>query len=193
MTLQEQLIKSNWILVAYDFDSTTDNGNYERAELRGELVRKFRAKMMSQSVYFLPDTMASRATIERWARSHNATIFVFGADLDDAGQRRFAKTYLRYLKDLRKEMREIAVVVMTDLQDYEDALDKTIGTRKKVPSLKGWHLKIKAITNRFEELRKSIEKVGDKDDELELQMLSSYIEKIVKRYELVKKLKGNTS
>ena len=188
MTLQEQLIKSNWILVAYDFDSTTENGNYERAELRGELVRKFRAKMMSQSVYFLPDTMASRATIERWARSHNATIFVFGADLDDAGQRRFAKTYYRYLKDLRKEMREIAVQVMVQLQDYEDSLGQKLKKGEKEPSLKGWHLKVSAIENRFEELRKSINKVGDKDDELELQVLSAYIEKVVKRYERVKEL-----
>lgn len=148
---------------------------------------------MTQSVYFLPDSMASRATIEHWARSQNATIVVFGADLDLAGQRRFAKNYLRYLKDLRKEMREIAVQVMTDLQDYEDALDKTIGTRKKVPSLKGWHLKVSAITNRFEELRKSINKVGDKDDELELQMLSAYIEKVIKRYERVKTLKVTIS
>lgn len=176
----------------YDFDATPE-GNYERAEMRGELTRKFRAKMMTQSVYFLPDTMASRATIERWGRSHNANIVVFGADLDDVGTKRFAKNYLRYLKDLRKEMREIAVQVMVDLQDYEDALDKTIGTRKKVPSLKGWHLKVSAITNRFEELRKSINKVGDKDDELELQMLSSYIEKVVIRYERVKKLKVNVS
>lgn len=182
MTLTEQLIKSNWILIAYDF-STKGNGNYERAELRGELVRKYRAKMMSQSVYFLPDTMASRATIERWASSHNADIFVFGADLDDAGQKRFAKNYLRYLKDLRKEMREIAVDVMDQLQEYEDSLGQPVRKGKKAPSLKGWHLKISAITNRFEELQKSINKVGDKDDELELQMLSAYIDRVIKRYD----------
>jgi len=182
LTLVDTLIKSKWILVAYDF-STKGNGNYERAELRGNLVRKYRAKKMSDSVYYLPNTMASRETIERFAKSTNAEIFVFGADLNDAGKKRFAKGYYRYLKDLRQEMREIAVRVMDQLQDYEDRVGLPVKKGEKEPSLKGWHLKISAITNRFEELQKSINKVGDKDDELELQMLSAYIDRVIKRYD----------
>lgn len=181
MPLLEKLIKSNYFIVAYDFDSDAQ-GNMERNATRAELVHKFKAKMYTQSVYIVIDTMATREALERWASSQRADIVVFGADLDDKGQRRFAKGYLRYLKDLIREMRDIANIVRKDLIDFEEDM-----TPKS--SLKGWHNKIAGMTNRFEDLQKAINKVGDEEDELDLQMLSAYVERISERYDRVRLIK----
>ncbi len=173
------------ILVCYDFDAT-DEGNIERAIMRNELTGKpFYARMMTQSVYYLPESMQSLETVRRWAKSKNAEIIVFGnvdADLND--RKKLAKGYVRFLRDLVKEMREIAKMVKNDLQEFEDNIDDPDQT------LRGWHTKISGITNRFEELRKAINRVGDDDDELDLQMMDAYIERLQKRYDRVKEIKS---
>lgn len=185
MSLLEKILKSKMILVCYDFDDT-DEGNIERTLMRNELTGKpFYAKMMTQSVYYLPESMASLESVRKWAKSRNAEIIVFGnvdADLHDSTK--LAKGYVRFLKELVKEMREIAKSVKNDLQDFEDNINDPN------QSLRGWHTKISGITNRFEELRKAINRVGDDDDELDLEMMDAYIERLQKRYERVKEIKS---
>ena len=184
MTLVEKILKSKMILVCYDFDAT-DEGNIERALMRNELTGKpFYARMMTQSVYYLPESMASLDTVRKWAKSKVAEIIVFGdvdADLHD--KQKLAKGYVRFLKDLVKEMREIAKRVKNDLQDFEDHIDDPDA------SLRGWASKISGITNRFEELRKAINRVGDDDDELDIEMMSAYIERLQNRYAKVLAIK----
>lgn len=179
-------MKDNWILVCYDFDAT-DEGNIERALMRNELTGKpFYAKMMTQSVYYLPESMASLETVRRWAKSKNANIVVFGnidANIDD--RRKLAKGYVRFLKDLVEETKEIAIRIKDDLQEFEENIDDPETT------LRGWHTKVSGITNRYEELRKAINRVGDKKDELHLEMMSAYIEKLQIRYERVKEMKAS--
>ncbi len=173
------------ILVCYDFDAT-DEGNIERTLMRNELTGKpFYARMMTQSVYYLPESMSSLDTVRRWAKSKNAEIIVFGdvhTDLQD--KKKLVKGYVRFLKDLVIEMREIAKTVKNDLQDFEENIDDPDQT------LRGWHTKVTGITNRFEELRKAINRVGDDDDELDLQMMDAYIDRLQKRYERVKEIKS---
>jgi len=184
LTLVEKVLKSKMILVCYDFDAT-DEGNIERALMRNELTGKpFYARMMTQSVYYLPESMAPLENVRKWAKSKNAEITVFGnvdADLHDRKQ--LAKDYVRFLKDLVKEMREIAKSVKNDLQDFEENIDDPDQT------LRGWHTKISGITNRFEELRKAISRVGDDDDELDLEMMSAYIARLQTRYAKVLAIK----
>ncbi len=137
-------MKDNWILVCYDFDAT-DEGNIERTLMRNELTGKpFYAKMMTQSVYYLPESMASLDNVRRWAKSKHANIVVFGnidANIDD--RRKLAKGYVRFLKDLVEETKEIAIRIKDDLQDFEDNIDD----QKK--TLRGWHSKVSGITNRY--------------------------------------------
>lgn len=185
MTLVEKVLKSNMILVCYDFDDTNE-GNIERALMRNELTGKpFYARMMTQSVYYLPESMASLETVRRWAKSRNAEIVVFGnVETDLRDRTKLAKGYVRFLKDLVQEMREIAKSVKKDLQEFEENIDDPDS------SLRGWATKISGITNRYEELRVAINRVGDDDDELELEMMSAYIDRLQKRYDRVKEMKS---
>lgn len=173
------------ILVCYDFNST-DEGNIERTIMRNELTGKpFFARMMTQSVYYLPESMASLDTVRRWAKSKNADIRVFGnIDATIADRKKLAREYVRYLKDLVAEMKEIAKSVKKDLQEFEENIDD------KDETLRGWHSKISGITNRFEDLRKAVNRVGDDDDELELEMMASYVKTLETRYDRIKLMKA---
>jgi len=173
------------ILVCYDFDATVE-GNIERAMMREELTRKpFYAKMMTQSVYYLPESMASLETVRGWATSTNAEIFVFGnVNATIADKQKMAKQYVSHLRGLVNEMKDIAKIVRRDLFDFEE----TDFDDPKV-NLRGWHTKVSGIENRYEELRKAINRVGDEDDELDLDMMTVYINNLKARFERVKEMK----
>lgn len=184
MTLEENILEAKMVLVCYDFQAT-DEGNIERTMMRNELTGKpFYARMMTQSVYYLPESIASLDTVRRWAKSKSADIRVFGnIDATLADRKRLAKDYVRYLKDLVSEMRMIAKSVKKDLQEFEENIDDEDTT------LRGWHSKISGITNRFEDLRKAVSRVGDDDDELELEMMASYVKTLQERYDRVRVMK----
>ena len=173
------------ILVCYDFEASNE-GNIERTMMRNELTGKpFFARMMTQSVYYLPESMATLETVRRWAKSKSADIRVFGnIDATIADRKRLARDYVRYLKDLVSEMREIAKRVKKDLHEFEENIEDEDAT------LRGWHTKISGITNRFEDLRKAVSRVGDDDDELELEMMASYVKTLETRYERIKLMKA---
>ena len=173
------------ILVCYDFEATAE-GNIERTMMRDELTRKpFYANMMTQSVYYLPESLASLETVRRWARSKSADIRVFGnIDATIADRKKMAKDYVRYMRDLVSEMKQIAKRVKKDLQEFEENIEDEDET------LRGWHSKISGITNRYEDLRKAINRVGDDDDELEMEMMASYVKTLEERYNKVKVMKA---
>ena len=185
MTLEENIIEDKMILVCYDFEAT-DEGNIERTMMRKELTRKpFYATMMTQSVYYLPESIATLDTVRRWATSKSADIRVFGnIDATIADRKKLAKDCIRHLKDLVSEMRMIAKSIKKDLQEFEENIED------KDTTLRGWHTKISGITNRFEDFRKAVSRVGDDDDELDLEMMASYIKTLETRYERVKLMKA---
>jgi hypothetical protein len=185
------------ILLCYDFHKTDNSGleDVMRAGLRSEITGKpYYALMHTQSVYYLPASMASLDVIKRWARSKHAEIVVFGnVELDLDIKKKFVNKYIRHLRSLLREVNENAKERRRELLDFEEELDSN-----KDPSLRGWATKITGITNRFEEIRQAINRVGGKskkeklatDAEFELDKLATYVEvNLVQRYERVRQMK----
>lgn len=181
MSVKEVLIQSDMILVVYDFRDTPE-GNRERNKLREELTSApFFAVMMNQSVYYLSATVASLETVRKWARSTEADIKVFGnVDATIRDKQHMVRDYYNHLKDIVKEVNEIAFNRFKEIQEFEDK----IGTEGA--SLKGWHNKISGVENRFSEIRKLINRVGDDQDEFELEKLASFVKTLKKRYDRLK-------
>ena len=183
MTLVEKIIKSKLILICYDFDDTKE-GNKERAIMQKELTKDpFHAKMLMESVYYLPVSMASVDSVREWAKSANGEFIIFAnvdADLHD--KTKLAKGYVKLLRKLVTKMKEKATLVKNDLQDFEKNIDHSN------KNLRGWASKISGVKERFELVRNAVNRVGDDDDELDLEMMDDYIDRLEKRFEKVKKL-----
>lgn len=191
MTLTEKMMNDDMILLCYDFHKKDNSGreDRERSELRKEITGKpYYAVMHTQSVYFLPASMASLDVIKRWARSKHAEIVVFGnVELDLDIKRKFVNKYVAHLRAILREVNEGAKERRRELLDFEDNIDDPEA------SLKGWGTKIKGITDRFEEIRRAINRVGGKKDsneEFELDKLATYVQyHLVERYERVKEMR----
>ena len=172
------------ILICYDFDDTKE-GNKERAIMQKELTKDpFHAKMLMESVYYLPVSMASVSSVREWAKPTNGEFIVFAnvdADLHD--KTKLAKGYVKLLRKLVTKMKEEATSVKNDLQDFEKNIDHSN------QNLRGWASKISGVRERFELVRKAVNRVGDDDDELDLEMMDDYIDRLEKRFKKVKELK----
>lgn len=186
MTVIENILKDKMILVCYDFLATSE-GNRDRAIFRDQLTGKpFHAVQMTASVYYLPESVASISEVRRWAKNTNADIRVFGnIEANLADKRKLAKGYYHHLLDIVKEVNEIAKRCRKELMEFEENIEDPDAT------LRGWATKISGVTNRFEEIRKLINRVGDSDDEFHLDMLATFVKALNERYERVKKMKAD--
>jgi len=184
LTLVEKIIKSKLILVCYDFDDT-EEGNKERAIMQKALTKDpFHAKMLYQSVYYLPVSMASVDSVRKWAKPVNGEFFVFGnVDTDLHGKTKLAKEYVKLLRKLVTKMKDKATIVKNDFQDFEKNFDHSN------QNLRGWASKISGARERFELVKNAVDRVGDDDDELDLEMMSDYINRLEKRFEKMKELR----
>lgn len=184
MTVVENILKDKMILVCYDF-LATEEGNRDRAIFRDQLTGKpFHAVQMTASVYYLPESVASLSEVRKWAKNTNADIRVFGnieATIND--KKKLAKGYYHHMLDIVKEVNEIAKRLRKELIEFEENIDDPERT------LRGWATKVSGIVNRFEEIRKLINRVGDEDDEFHLDMLAVYVKGLTERYERVKDMK----
>lgn len=180
MTVKEQIIASDMILVVYDFRDTPE-GNAERNKLRIQLTSApFHAKMMNQSVYYLSATIASLEAVRKWARSTEADIKVFGnVDATIRDRQRLANDYLAHLHDTVKEVDEIVHERFKELQKFEDTLDD------EDASIRGWTKKINGAKSRFDEIRKLVSRFGSDRDEFQLEKLATFVKMLEKRYERV--------
>ena len=183
MTLVEKIIKSKLILVCYDFDDTTE-GNKERAIMQKELTKDpFNAKMLMESLYYLPVSMASVNSVREWAKPTNGEFIIFGnVDVNLDQKTKLAKGYVQLLKKLVTKMKEEATSVKNDFQDFEKNFDHSN------QNLRGWASKISGARERFELVRNAVNRIGDDDDELDLEMMNDYIDRLEKRFEKMKEL-----
>lgn len=183
MTLVEKIIKSKLILICYDFDDT-DEGNKERAIMQKELTKDpFHAKMLLESVYYLPVSMASVDSVREWAKPVYGQFFVFGnVDVDIPVKTKLAKGYVQLLRKLVTKMKEKATIVKNDFQNFEKNIDHSN------KNLRGWASKISGVKERFELVRNAVNRIGDDDDELDLEMMDDYIDRLEKRFEKMKEL-----
>ena len=181
MSVKEIMMESKMILVCYDFSD-----NLERAKLREELTSyPFYAKMMTQSVYYLPDYDGKTLrAVRKWANQSDADIVVFGdvnTTLKD--QKALVKGYYTHLQEVVGEITDTTERIREELLDFEEKIEDPDVT------LRGWATKVSSIKNRFEEIRSMINKVGDKHDEFHLDMIATFVEKLDKRYERVRLMK----
>ncbi len=191
MTLEEKMMKDDMILLCYDFHKKDESGAEakERADLRKEITKKpIYALMHTQSVYYLPATMASFEVMKRWARSKYAEIVVFGnVELDIDVKRKFVNKYISHLRIILRDVNEKAKRCRREILDFEEDIDNPDET------LRGWHKKVGDIVYDFEEIRKAINRVGNKNisnEEFELDKLAVYVQyHLVERYERVRDMK----
>jgi len=181
MSVKEIMMESKMILVCYDFSD-----NLERAKLRDELKGyPFYAKMMTESVYYLPDFDGKTLrAVRKWANQSSADIVVFGdvnTTLKD--QKALVKGYYVHMQDIVKEVNDTAKSIRKQLLEFEQHIEDPEST------LRGWATKVQSIRNRFEEIRSGINKVGDEDDEFELDKIAVFVDNLDKRYERVKEMK----
>lgn len=198
MAVQEKMLEGKMILVCYDFSD-----NLERAKLRDELTSyPFYAKMMTQSVYYLPESVQSLRAVRKWANQSSADIIVFG-DVNTTlrDQKALVKKYYDHLQNVVQEVTDTTKRIRKELLEFEEniELDEIVvlekqpdGKMKKVTkpnNLRGWATKVSSIVNRFEEIRSMINKVGDEDDEFHLDMVATFVEKLDERFVRVKAMK----
>ncbi len=180
MAVQEKMLEGKMILVCYDFSD-----NLERAKLRDELTSyPFYAKMMTQSVYYLPESVQSLRAVRKWANQSSADIIVFG-DVNTTlrDQKALVKKYYDHLQNVVQEVTDTTKRIRKELLEFEENIEDPDVT------LRGWATKVSSIVNRFEEIRSMINKVGDEDDEFHLDMVATFVEKLDKRYERVRLMK----
>ena len=188
--LQEKLLEKDMVLVIYDFD-TSEDGNRERNAIRQVLTSKpFYAKMMNQSCYFFPASLASLSAVRKWASNIHADIKVFGIDTTLKDKRNLAHQYVEHLHGVVGEVNEIGVSIWEDLKNFEE---RTADAMKldDLPKMQGWHRKLEGVSNRFSEIQSLIHKVGGTKDEFELFKLNAFIKEISGRYEHARKARDN--
>ncbi len=202
--IQEKMLEGKMILVCYDFSD-----NLERAKLREELTSfPFYAKMMTQSVYYLPESVQSLRAVRKWANSSSERdkIVVFGdVNTTIRDQKKLVYQYYTHLQDIVQEVTDTTKRIRKELLEFEETIEydevtvveevkQSDGTIKKIKvtkqnTMRGWATKVSSIRNRFDEIRSMINKVGDEDDEFHLDMVATFVTKLDERYEKVRIMK----
>ena len=187
--LYEKLLSEELILVLYDFPNT-EEGNHARTVFRNELTgKRFHAMQVTQSCYLMPKSNASTATVKYWSKQFNdidnVEIMIFNdASWEPKQKQRLAKQYVRHLHDLVEEVNIFGKDLWKQLKEWEER----VADEDPDVSLRGWATKMKGITGRFEEIQKTINRVGNEDDEFELQKLSAFVDRLDIRFNKGKEL-----
>ena len=120
MAVQEKMLEGKMILVCYDFSD-----NLERAKLRDELTSyPFYAKMMTQSVYYLPESVQSLRAVRKWANQSSADIIVFG-DVNTTlrDQKALVKKYYDHLQNVVQEVTDTTKRIRKELLEFEENIE----------------------------------------------------------------------
>ena len=170
MVLQTKKIERDWILVTYDVHA--DDNLRER--IRFKLLKEMGAIYQNDSVYLVPQKVHSAEEIKKWGKQNwNINLVVFGLDatLDDCKD--ITKRYVRDLRDRKKKVAE-------DIEKYwEQIMEVEEGKR----TFSGFHNKVKNSEIDFIELKKLINRYGNKHDEFKVESLYIVLQKLKKRYE----------
>lgn len=187
--LYEKLLAEDLVLILYDFPNT-DEGNHARTEFRNDLTgKKHHAMQVTQSCYLMTKDNWNQSTSNFYNRRYNqidhVVIMVFNdASWEPKQKQRLAKQYVRHLHDLVEEVNIFGKDLWKQLKEWEE---KVADEDPKI-SLRGWATKMAGITGRFEEIQKTINRVGNEDDEFELQKLSAFVDRLDARFEKGKEL-----
>ena len=168
------------ILLVYDFKATPE-GNAERARMRNKITSPpFYGMMMTESVYMCSELVVKLRTVNEWADDTDADIRVFSnIQTSVRNRKKLAKQFVQHLDDVVGEVNDIARDVFQQLKEFEDNIENE-------KTIRGWYRKVESVTNRYDEIQKLINRVGDDRDEFEFQKLASFMKELTKRYDRVK-------
>lgn len=179
--IQTKRIERDWILVTYDVkaDDTL------RDMIRHKLLKHMGAIYQNDSVYLVPKKIHNADEIKKWGKDNfNINLIVFGLDatLDDC--KTLSKRYVADLRNRKRDVNEQSQRVWERLIEIEENIDDP-----DISRLTGIHKMIEGITGQYDELRKLINRYGNKTDEFKLERLFAIVEKCSKRYDRIKEMK----
>jgi len=180
--IQTKKIERDWILVTYDVQ---DGDDTLRDRLRHKLTKKMGAIYQNDSVYLVPKKIHNAEEIKRWGRDNfNLNLVVFGLDATLEDCKSLSKRYVQDLQNKKKDVNLESQRVWERLVEIEENLDDP-----DISRLTGIHKMIEGIKGQYDELRKLINRYGNKQDEFKLERLFAITEKCEKRYEKIKEMK----
>lgn len=191
MAVVEKLMEDQMVVVSYDFKANP-KGNSQRIKFHRIITgQPFYASMMNQSVYYMYASLASLSFVRSWADETNADIKVFGmGDIRKSDARRYAKQYVDNLKEMLQEVYEIAEHCRDKLLEFEENIEDPEYDLRGIPA------KIAGAEQRFEEMRKAINKIqhheGEekaKRDEFKLDVIAVFFKNLKERYDRVKEMR----
>lgn len=174
------------MLIVYDFKDNAI-GNRDRNIFQRQITSKpFYGVQKTASVYLVLYTVANLEKVRKWANKTHADIVVFGdVETSVRDNKRVSKLYYKRLVEITDEVKGIAKKLRVQLIEFEEDYDNPDRT------LRGWATKMSGITNRYEEIKQLIDKVGKKDgdDEFDMESLKLHVKKLDERFEKVKDMK----
>ncbi len=183
--LYEKLLTEDLVLILYDF-----NSDKMRTKFRNELKGKTHHAMeVTQSCYLMTKETVSDATLAYWNRKYNqmedTTIMIFNdASWEPKQKQRLAKKYVKHLHNLVEEANVFAKDAWKRVKEWEEK----VADEDPEVDLRGWATIMAGARGRFEEIQKTINRVGNEDDEFELQKLSAFVDRIDARFKKGKEL-----
>ena len=178
----------SWILVTYDVSENNSKRNWIR-----EKIKRYGGLWKNDSTYLVPKSVRSVQEIQEWGKHADVNLFVVGMHVDDKlDVKTLTQAYIGKLLDDIKEIRESAQKSFKVLQIIEDNIDLSEEDLKDKynVSFRGFHNVVKSTRDRSTSIEEMVQNYGNNNDEFEIQMLYTFIEKLENRFERIKEAKG---
>jgi hypothetical protein len=179
----------SWILVTYD---VRDTANAKRNWIR-EKIKRYGGLWKNDSTYLVPKSVRSVDDIRQWGKDADVNLFVLGMHTDDKLETKtLTQAYIGKLLDDIKEIRDSAKKSFNVLQIIEEHIELSEEELKDKynVSFRGFHNVVKSTRKRSTDIEEMVQNYGNNDDEFQIQMLYTFIEKLETRFERIKEAKG---
>jgi len=183
----------NWL------DHLDELNNWKRNSFRDKLIR-LGAVCQTASTYLLPirvikhkdldheitELSEAEDFIRAWGTDLKVKIFTYGMELTTPRSIEIlSKAYVQQLKDRLEEMNLFLSGAYDDFKKVADDCEKDIKTNTR-----GFHRKIEVIDKKVQEVQELINRYGNKEDQFELQKITSTAKDITRAYGRMQDAKG---
>jgi|SRR3990172_634388 len=178
----------SWILVTYDVSGDNSKRNWIR-----EKIIRMGGLWKNDSTYLVPKSVRSVDEIRQFGKHTNVNLFVVGMHVDDREDvKTLTQAYIGKLLDDIKEIRDSAKKSFNVLQLIEENIElseEELKDKHNV-SFRGFHNVVKSVKDRSHEIEEMCQNYGNNDDEFEIQLLYSFVNKLEERFQRIKEAKG---
>ncbi len=179
---------ASWILVTYDVreNNAKRNSIREKIKIMGGLYK-------NDSTYLVPKSVKSADEIKEWGKHSDINHFVLGMHVEDKlAVKTLTQAYIGKLLEDIKEIKESAKKSFKVLQIIEENIELSEEELKDKfnVSFRGFHNVVKYTRIRSTDIEELVQNYGNNDDEFEIQMLYTFIDKLEQRFERIKETKG---